>query len=122
MMTTVLEFSASQQISKNVSLGECSRLYGFNLKPDIQERFAPHHSERFAPYRSNFQPIHLGGSFMEAPCKRHNRPLQSPRTEVPNLWYTYPMGVRETEGGIGGNKETCGIQKATEFCFESFDS
>ncbi|GBN52817.1 hypothetical protein AVEN_224889-1 [Araneus ventricosus] len=31
------------------------------------------------PRQYNFQPIRLGGSFTEAPCKPHNRSFRSPR-------------------------------------------
>ncbi|GBO32317.1 hypothetical protein AVEN_70319-1 [Araneus ventricosus] len=41
----------------------------FTVKLDIHEETAPSHLERFAPDRSNFQPIHLGGSFTEAPAR-----------------------------------------------------
>ncbi|GBL89067.1 hypothetical protein AVEN_255207-1 [Araneus ventricosus] len=51
-------------------------------KADIHCRTVPHHLERVSPDRSSFQPIHLGGTFMEARCKRHNWSLQSPRATV----------------------------------------
>ncbi|GBO03662.1 hypothetical protein AVEN_25443-1 [Araneus ventricosus] len=38
---------------------------------DIHGGSVPVHLERIAPHRTNFQPIHLGGSFIEAPLKRH---------------------------------------------------
>ncbi|GBM41252.1 hypothetical protein AVEN_157704-1 [Araneus ventricosus] len=42
------------------------------------------------PYRSNFQSIHLGGSFTEAPCKRS---LRSHRATAPTppAFNTYPL-------------------------------
>ncbi|GBN37357.1 hypothetical protein AVEN_238717-1 [Araneus ventricosus] len=53
------------------------------LKLDVHEGSAPVHLERISPHRSNFQPIHLDGSLMEAPCQPHNWSLQSPRATVP---------------------------------------
>ncbi|GBN56202.1 hypothetical protein AVEN_97972-1 [Araneus ventricosus] len=35
------------------------------------------------PHRSNFQPVHLGGPFMEAPCKPHYRSLRFRRANAP---------------------------------------
>ncbi|GBN35705.1 hypothetical protein AVEN_163923-1 [Araneus ventricosus] len=59
------------------------------------------HLERITSHRSNFQPIHLGGSFTEAPCKRHNRSLQLPRVTVrtsPPAFKTGPLPPRFLEG------------------------
>ncbi|GBM63151.1 hypothetical protein AVEN_266803-1 [Araneus ventricosus] len=52
---------------------------------EIHESSVSHHLERIAPDRSRFQSISLGGSLIEAPCKRHNRRLQSPRSIAPTL-------------------------------------
>ncbi|GBN09673.1 hypothetical protein AVEN_50400-1 [Araneus ventricosus] len=49
---------------KNVTI----RIYRVLCKLDIHVRSAPPHLQRLAPHRSNFQPVHLGGSSMEAPC------------------------------------------------------
>ncbi|GBM28919.1 hypothetical protein AVEN_265299-1 [Araneus ventricosus] len=53
------------------------------LELGIHEESAPVHLESVSPENSSFQPINLGGSFMEAPRKRHDRPLQSSRVTVP---------------------------------------
>ncbi|GBL80554.1 hypothetical protein AVEN_225248-1 [Araneus ventricosus] len=45
----------------------------------LNERSVPIHLEQIAPHHSNFQPIHVGGPFLEAPYKPHNRSLRSPR-------------------------------------------
>ncbi|GBN14894.1 hypothetical protein AVEN_29939-1 [Araneus ventricosus] len=52
------------------------------LKLDIHEGSAPVHLARIAPQHPNFQPIHLDGSFMDAPCKSHNWSLLSPNATV----------------------------------------
>ncbi|GBM50346.1 hypothetical protein AVEN_146589-1 [Araneus ventricosus] len=49
-----------------------------SFKMGIHCRSVPHHLERVSPDSSSFQPINLAGSFMEAPCERHNRRFQSP--------------------------------------------
>ncbi|GBN28493.1 hypothetical protein AVEN_269820-1 [Araneus ventricosus] len=51
----------------------------WNIKLDIHGETAPHKWHGSTPHHSNFQPIHLGGSYMEAPCKPHNRLLLSSR-------------------------------------------
>ncbi|GBM49217.1 hypothetical protein AVEN_158190-1 [Araneus ventricosus] len=53
-----------------------------HLKLEIHGRTVPHHLERYSPDSSSFQPIHL---FIEAPSKRHNRSLQSPRATGPTI-------------------------------------
>ncbi|GBL90947.1 hypothetical protein AVEN_28038-1 [Araneus ventricosus] len=61
--------------------------------------------ERSSPFRahsSNFQSIHLGWSFIEVPCKPHNRALQSPRNTV----HTAPPAFK-----TGSHSPFCG------FCF-----
>ncbi|GBM22023.1 hypothetical protein AVEN_242693-1 [Araneus ventricosus] len=62
------------------------------LKLDIHGETVPGYLERLASHHSNFQPIHLGGSFMEAPCKPHNRSLQSSRTTVLTPTPAFKMG------------------------------
>ncbi|GBN14311.1 hypothetical protein AVEN_228374-1 [Araneus ventricosus] len=47
---------------------------------DIHGRTVPHQLECVSPDSSSFRPIHLGGSFMEAPRKRS---LRSPRATAP---------------------------------------
>ncbi|GBL81795.1 hypothetical protein AVEN_93549-1 [Araneus ventricosus] len=42
----------------------------------------PRRLERVSPNSSSFQFIHLGLSFMEAPCESHNWSFQSPRATV----------------------------------------
>ncbi|GBM53613.1 hypothetical protein AVEN_35201-1 [Araneus ventricosus] len=64
----------------------------FPLKLDIHKPSATNHLERLAPHRSNFQPIHLGGSFTEAPSKPHKRSLQSPRATVPTPLPAFKSG------------------------------
>ncbi|GBM84653.1 hypothetical protein AVEN_136683-1 [Araneus ventricosus] len=54
-----------------------------DVKLDIHERSIPHLLVHFSPHRPHFQTFHLGGLFMDTPCKPHNRPLQFPRATVP---------------------------------------
>ncbi|GBM53655.1 hypothetical protein AVEN_101661-1 [Araneus ventricosus] len=54
-----------------------------NIKLDNNGETAPSHLERFSSHCSNFQHSHLGGSFMEAPCKPLNQSLRSTRATVP---------------------------------------
>ncbi|GBN46665.1 hypothetical protein AVEN_275701-1, partial [Araneus ventricosus] len=42
-------------------------------------------SKPFGALRSTFQPIYVGGSFTEAPCKWHNQSLRFPRSSVPTV-------------------------------------
>ncbi|GBL95562.1 hypothetical protein AVEN_54158-1 [Araneus ventricosus] len=50
-----------------------------DIKLGIHEGGVPVHLLRTSPHRSNFQPIHLGNSFMEASGKPYDLSLRSPR-------------------------------------------
>ncbi|GBM43462.1 hypothetical protein AVEN_9427-1 [Araneus ventricosus] len=53
------------------------------IKLGIHSEITPRKWHGSTPHRSNFQPIHLGGSFREDPCKPHHRSLRSPRATTP---------------------------------------
>ncbi|GBM43009.1 hypothetical protein AVEN_88609-1 [Araneus ventricosus] len=63
------------------------------MRLDIDGRTVLHRSVLVAPDHSSFQPISLGRSFMEDPCKQHNRSLQSPRATVPTPPPAFPREV-----------------------------
>ncbi|GBM01194.1 hypothetical protein AVEN_253601-1 [Araneus ventricosus] len=54
-----------------------------NVKLDIHVKTAPRKWGGSTPDHYNFQSIHLGGLFTEAPCKPQNRSLRFPRATAP---------------------------------------
>ncbi|GBN20516.1 hypothetical protein AVEN_169957-1 [Araneus ventricosus] len=60
--------------------------WSITLKQDIHGKTVPVHFEHIAPHDSNFQPIHLDGSFAgwTAPTVNHHlRAMRSPRVTTP---------------------------------------
>ncbi|GBL88763.1 hypothetical protein AVEN_158897-1 [Araneus ventricosus] len=53
------------------------------VKLDIHDQTSRLKWRDSTPHHSNFQPIHLGGSFTQAPCKSHYLSLRSPRGTAP---------------------------------------
>ncbi|GBM63020.1 hypothetical protein AVEN_143450-1 [Araneus ventricosus] len=64
---------------------------GESVKQEIHDKTVPRKWGGSTPHHSNFQPIHLYGSFTEVPCEPLNRPFRSPRTSAPIPPSTFKM-------------------------------
>ncbi|GBM68673.1 hypothetical protein AVEN_255398-1 [Araneus ventricosus] len=73
---------------------ENKSVVGLNGVEQLYGESVPRRWRGNTPLHSNFQPIHLGGSFTETPCKLHNRSLRSPISTAPTPPLAFETGPR----------------------------